>query len=432
MSKKPDHSPWFPPSFTLKEEDGSHRMFAWMDGWLSRNPSYKTEKRVCINHPLVTTTVPYDYHKAKSTIILALKVLYTEKYKNRSKGHAKPTKSPHYGAMAWKASYILRMMKKEGIELPKFTHALSRFQGSPAGDMTPEFKAIWDKDRVFRAVAMQTCLDGGTRQWDELMIDAMQSEKRLIDKLIKPFRRMMVEGRISVRVATNLPYDKAAQQAFLNGPKWSLGSAKAIQAALLCDTIRTAIKDAGRNPSSDIRPCDAFAKAGLQHEDAGFIRALSRAGGTVPTSIRGILKLNKDMHDPESATYKFIHNKNNMPHWKLSTALPPLPDLGVDSVELISTASGLRKEGKEMKHCVGGYVGTKGVFAHVKRGEDEVTWFVSPQGGYGSQCYGKLNRPNQLSADITREWTPVVHAWLQDTMFEREDLTIETPAISYE
>jgi len=109
--------------------------------------------------------------------------------------------------------------------------------------------------------------------------------------------------------------------------------------------------------------------------------------------------------------------------WMPTTAIPPeepdslelprpsqLPD--VAGITFIDTAGRLRQEGKDMHHCVGGYVGRalKGhFFFHIEHEGHKATAQVAPDGSI-YQCHGPCNRKN----DAVTWGRKQLHKWAKD------------------
>lgn len=427
MKGKPQtESAWFAPRFTRRSSNW------WED-----------EKDVgawTIVHPLVGEIGVKDcYNSAKHALARRMAEMERNKYQMASKGYAGPKKL-RIGRYLWKASYILRLMRADGIELSRPKHTLTRFKSTPAIDPHPDSDLVrfWSRDRIYRGCAVIAAKNNlKFRDWDELHSRTLEYCDTISKCLIKPIRVMAMNGKISVSLAFYIArFDgKKEQDMYLaNDPRHAYSSERAYRATRRADEVRLAIREYGRTPSRDIRPGKAWTDAGITGEHVIFIHTLGRAGGVVPTSIRGLKQLHKDMHDRHSRTYQFVNSNSSIPHWKLNAPVQELlagvPLEGCE-LEVLDTAERLKEEGRRMKHCVGGYVGVKGLFAHVRRGDDEVTLFVAPDGRRGSQCFGKHNATTDLSKHLY-EHIPLIQTRIHDELFTAEVVDTKEVAISYE
>jgi hypothetical protein len=136
----------------------------------------------------------------------------------------------------------------------------------------------------------------------------------------------------------------------------------------------------------------------------------------VPTSFRGVRKLLADLHDRTSMAYRLVNRRDrNIDVWVPSMELPVLPDIKA-SIQILQDCDDYTNEGNSMNHCIGMYAGIKGLFAHIERGNDKASLYLSAD-GHGYQCLGPCNQMNPLTRDVTDHWLPVLKEWVSPDKF---------------
>lgn len=316
---------------------------------------------------------------------------------------------PHYK----KAAYILRWLRTLGVELAPLYHPLQRRCGYPEGPPPQEFVDMWNKDHVFRGV----CLLHRNDSWQFMLTCTMESEARIIQNLPKPLRRRLAQKRMSVAVAYAISgHGKHDMDLILKAPMWALGSTNALRRWIQVKWAEGYIRQFGRSPSKDFTRLTHKTLPSDVAEWGTAIYSFGQAGGVVPTSFKGVKKLVADLHERRSLAYRLVNNRNRRTDvWVPCMPLPALPDIGA-SVRILESAQDYTEEGLSMNHCIGMYAGTKGLFAHLERGEDKASLFLSAE-GHSYQCLGPFNRINPLTRDVIDHWLPTLREWIGPDKF---------------
>jgi hypothetical protein len=337
------------------------------------------------------------------------------KFKNARSHHPdvankKPNLRPHYK----KANYCLRWLREQGVELSPIYHPLQRRAGYPSGPPTPEFVALWDKDHVFRGLCLHL---RDASSWDNYTDYVTEQEHGMLSRLPRPFKHLLAQRRISITVASKLSnLCSEEQKALLVAPKWALGSRATLSTYLCVISAEKLIRQCGRSPSKDFTRLTRSRMPAKTEEWGTALHSFSEAGGVVPTSFKGIANLVRDLHDRTSMAYGLVNRHDrNTDVWVPNMPLPVLPDIKA-SIQILQDAQDYSNEGNSMNHCIGMYAGTKGLFAHVERGEERASLYLSCE-GTGYQCLGPCNQMNPLTRDVTDHWLPVLKEWVSPDKF---------------
>lgn len=319
------------------------------------------------------------------------------------------------------ASRILKMLLFEGIVYRKVIFPLQRWRSYPTqGNILPTLE-IWKKDPIYRAIAMNYV---GTNRWcstDDFHDYILSAEKNLLDKTSKVVKRAMLNKRIPVSLVlrnTNfwMTYkscgtDKIGKYRFLELPAWAYSSQKNYEKYLHALPL---MKKFTRK--------DAMKLSRVQGDCVNHCFELMRLGiiTRLPKTVDEWLDINKRIHDHGDPVYRALYDNVKLECF-LEIDWPELPDIGAIGCQ-IWTAQDLRKEGDDMHHCVGLYVGSESLFMHIRRGNDKVTLQIMKNGPM-YQCYGRSNSVTPLSKDVLDHWYPILKPSVERGRVIRESNT---------